>query len=78
MRRERTYIVSRRLDKKTCVWFDPGVVFEPGAIVYEFIGHTYGCVGSSGIAITRQRGNGPFLELPRDALELIPDEQVAP
>ena len=39
-----------------------------GDKVYLFRGPTYGCIGN-GVAVSRNDGDGPFFELPFDALQ---------
>lgn len=65
-RQEPAYVLTRDVTKEECFWLDDD--FKAGDIVYAYWGPTYGCIGS-GIAITRERGKTPCLELPRDALE---------
>lgn len=47
---------------------------EAGSIVYACFKPTYGCIGFGGIAVTWDPdGDYPFFEVPRDALEVVPD-----
>jgi len=49
-----------------------------GEVVHEYKAYTYGCI-ESGIAVSREPGDqGPFFEVPRDAVEVItgPGESV--
>lgn len=64
-RREPALTVTRDVTKKECRWLDEDV--PAGTTVYEYWGFTYGCVGS-GKAVSREPGEEPFFELPRDAL----------
>ena len=41
-----------------------------GDKVFSFSGCTYGCIGPGGRAVTEVEGEGPFFEMPRDALSL--------
>ena len=41
---------------------------KKGEIVYEYYGHTYGCIGPKGIAITFVKGETPFYEVPIDSV----------
>lgn len=42
-----------------------------GEILYEYTGHTYGCVTPAGIACSYYEGETPFMEIPKDALREI-------
>jgi len=60
------YEVIRDVTTKECHWLDEDV--KQGTLVYEFCGHTYGCI-ASGIAVTLSPdGDNPFFELPHDSL----------
>jgi hypothetical protein len=59
--------LSRAVTKKECPWLDEDL--PAGLEVHKFSGCTYGCVGA-GIAVTREPGENPFFEVPRDALSL--------
>lgn len=67
---ERTFKVIKRVDKSVQDWMDDSEAIEEGAIVYEYKGCTYGCIGS-GIAVSRERGQTPFIEVPTDCLEQV-------
>src|SRR5262249_41000465 len=64
----RTYQLSRDVTPEECSWLNDTV--RKGEVVHEFIGPTYGCIGS-GIAVSRERGQTPFFELPRAALDQL-------
>ncbi|HTV71177.1 MAG TPA: hypothetical protein VMF90_21825 [Rhizobiaceae bacterium] len=63
---EKEYRVSRAVTKEECPWLDEAVA--EGTRVFDYSGVTYGCI-RAGKAVTRERGETPFFELPRDALE---------
>jgi hypothetical protein len=54
----------RNVTKKECSWLDRD--YLTGEEVFEYSGHTYGCI-SSGIACSEQDGETPFFELPIDS-----------
>ncbi len=44
-------------------------VFWPGEFVYEYTGHTYGCIDyRNGIAVSIEPDETPFFQFPIDAL----------
>lgn len=62
--------VKRDVTKEECHWLRETV--DEGSIVFECVRHTYGCIGPSGIAVTRdEEGGYPFFELPFSSLEKI-------
>ncbi len=68
------YRIKRIVTKKECHWLDNDI--QEGATVYKFDGNTYGCISSSGTAVTfsmvrADNIDNSFFEIPRDALELI-------
>lgn len=67
---ERAFRITRRIDRSEQPWMDDDDVIEKGEVVYSYGGMTYGCIGK-GNAVTRTRGQTPFFEVPRDALEPI-------
>ena len=62
----KTYIVSRDVTPEECPWLEKTI--RKGEVVYEFMGCTYGCIGS-GEAVSSKAGENPFFELPRAALQ---------
>lgn len=66
---ERTFKMTRAIDKREQPWMDGDCVVEQGAIVYEYLGHDYGCIGPKGIAVSYVRGETPFFEVPANAVE---------
>jgi hypothetical protein len=52
---------------------------DPGSIVHEFRGQTYGCIDRRrGVAVSLSPDNvGPFFEMPWDALEEVAAESDA-
>lgn len=63
--------VTRDVTPQECIWLDKAV--EKDTVVAEFRGCTYGCCSGQGKAVTNdlERGDGPFYELPNDALEVV-------
>jgi hypothetical protein len=57
--------LTRDVTPDECDWLDR--TWSEGDIVLQFFGATYGCVTGSGIACSY--GDGPFFELPADALK---------
>lgn len=64
--------LKRIVSTVECPWLDENI--DRGTIVYEYCGHTYGCIGS-GIACTKEPGITPFFELPFDALEKFEERE---
>ena len=46
-----------------------GPTLEPGQVVYQYTGPTYGSLGRSEIAVTLVADETPFYGIPRDAVE---------
>jgi hypothetical protein len=67
----RKYILIKDVLGKDYSWVPRD--FLKGEIVYGYSGATYGCISAHGIAITEKPRKEPFLELPRDSLELVVD-----
>lgn len=61
---------TKRIDKSVQPWMDDADAIEAGTIVYSYSGCTYGCVGD-GIAVTLAPDQTPFIEVPRDAVEVV-------
>lgn len=62
------YRVTRDVTYNECSWLDRD--YHVGEILYEYDGYTYGCISSSGIALTEDSNGGePFFEFPWDAIE---------
>lgn len=40
-------------------------------VVYQYFGYTYGVVSSAGLAVTKENGKTPFIEIPRQYLEAV-------
>jgi hypothetical protein len=63
------YKITRYLNQSEYPWLDEET--KQGAIMYDFHGCTYGCIGD-GIALTfDSAGGNPFIEIPYDAFEGI-------
>lgn len=61
------YFLTRDVTPAECSWLESTI--RKGESVFQFRGHTYGCIGPGGIAVTRSpEGKNPFFELPDDAL----------
>ena len=67
------FTVTRTVSPSECSWLTK--TFTYGAVVYEYHGPTYGCIGS-GMAVTQQPNETPFFEFPSDALAALDDEFV--
>ena len=59
-------ILIRDVIQEECPWLDRD--YKKGDYVYEYSGHTYGCI-ANGIACCEVEGETPFFELPEDALK---------
>jgi len=60
--------LTRDVTKEECYWLEEDI--KAGTVVYEFHGHTYGCISPSGMAVTySEEGDNPFFELPHDSLQ---------
>ena len=63
------FTIIRDVTKKECSWLENDIL--KGEIIYEFLGHTYNCIGD-GVACTHDpEGDNPFFEIPIDAIEKI-------
>jgi hypothetical protein len=60
------YRITRDIDKREQPWME----IRAGEIVYAYTGCTYGCIGA-GLAVSRRRGEMPFFEVAKDAIEPI-------
>jgi len=61
--------IIRKVTMQECDWLSCDI--EKGEIVFEYTGHTYGCISSEGTACTYREVAEPFFEIPNDALEEI-------
>lgn len=68
--RERVFKLTRTVDCHEQTWMGPDEVYKEGEVVFEYLGPTYGCLGD-GVAVTRERGKTPFIEMPRSALKEV-------
>lgn len=59
-------ILNRDVTVEECFWLERD--FKKGEKVYEYTGHTYGCVQRSGTACSMVPGETPFFELPTEAV----------
>ena len=59
-------IVTRNITTKECPWLDKDL--DEGTTVFEYHGHTYGCITEPGIAVSFKPNDGPFFEIPMDAV----------
>ena len=57
----------RNVTRQECWWLSADLM-EEGKEVYEYAGYTYGCVSSSGIAVSDQPDKNPFYEVPADSV----------
>lgn len=65
--------LTRDIPKSECPWLDDDL--KSGAEFFEYSGHTYGCIGPYGIAVSVEDGVTPFFEVPREALSRSNGEQ---
>lgn len=57
--------ITRDVTPEECRWLRETV--RAGEILYVYPGFTYGVIGS-GMPLTREPGETPFFEVPRDAI----------
>ena len=62
--------VTRDITPAECPWLGERT-FAAGDIVFSFHKATYGAIGPYGRAVSLVDGEHPFIELPRDALEVV-------
>ena len=65
----KTYNLTRSVLSDECPWLEEEML--EGDIVYEYTGHTYGCITPNGTAVTFEPDKAPFFELPNDSLKEI-------
>lgn len=61
--------LTRDVTKKECPWLDRD--YKKGEELFEYAGHTYGCISPNGIACSDKDQESPFYEIPKDSLERI-------
>lgn len=66
------FIINRDLTPTECDWLNYTVV--AGSKVFLFTGATYGCIGNGHAVSFKPNNEGPFFEVPFDAI----DPQVKP
>ena len=66
-RREPELVTVRRITRQECPWLDADI--DEGTRVFAYWGNTYGCISDTGIAVTMKRGETPFMEVPKDAVQ---------
>lgn len=71
-----TLKVIRDVTTEECHWLDETV--KEGTVVFRYHGYTYGCITSSGVAVSLVEGETPFFEMPRSALEVVPPAPAIP
>ena len=42
---------------------------KKGREVFKYHGYTYGCISENGVAVSDKPGEGPFYEIPANAVE---------
>lgn len=67
------YKLRRKVAVDECPWLERDM--QEGETVHQFAGHTYGCIGPGGIAVTTEPDAGAFFELPTVALRPVQDSQ---
>jgi len=73
----RELTLNRDVTKEECFWLDRD--FKKGEKVYEYTGHTYGCIQGSGTACSLVPGETPFFELPTESImaETLEEQKAA-
>lgn len=61
------FSLNRTVPVSECPWLDADL--PKGLVVYRFDGHTYGCIGPTGLAVSNEPNHGPFFEVPVKALD---------
>jgi hypothetical protein len=60
-------VLNRKVTKDECSWLEQDL--QKGKEVYKYDNYTYGCIGSSGIAVSDKAGETPFYEVPRNSVD---------
>jgi hypothetical protein len=68
-----TVELTRDLRDGECPWLEPERKLVQGQRFRVFSGHTYGVISPSGVAVQDEGDDGPFFELPADALRRVRD-----
>lgn len=63
------HILTRDIPLRESHWLDRE--YKKGELVYLFYGSTYGCISKTGLACTFNPGEGPFVQLPKDAIAAL-------
>lgn len=63
--------LTRDVTREECDWLDRD--YRAGEIVWDYLGHTYGCCTDSGRAVSQEPDTPPFFELPEEALAGSPE-----
>ena len=66
---EKRGVLNRNLSKENYSWLNEDLA--KGKVVYEYLNYTYNCIGPNGIAISDEKGEGPFYEVPKDAVDWV-------
>ena len=74
--KENLRVLTRTVTQDECRWLDHA--FIEGQTVFLFHGPTYGCIGPYGVAVSMAYGEGPFFELPADALRAALNQETKP
>jgi hypothetical protein len=61
-------ILIREVNSDECSWLSR--THPIGEKVFEYMGHTYGCI-ASGVACSEVDGETPFFELPYDSVKEV-------
>ena len=59
-------VTTRTITQQECPWLDMDM--PSGTAVWEYNGCVYGCISSTGVAVTAKAAETPFFEIPADAL----------
>lgn len=64
--------LARNVTVAECHWLVRD--FSEGEVLHRYLGFTYGCMSRNGIACSLTK-EGPFFEIPKDAVAEINQEQ---
>ncbi len=56
----------RNVTTNECGWLNKSL--KKGEIVYRYMGNTFGCISSDGVAVSIEKDKKPFFELPENAV----------
>lgn len=59
-------VLCYTLEQATYPWLPK--TWKRGKHVFEYHGHTYGCISPDGVAVSEVEGKGPFYEVPENSV----------